>query len=117
LPARVAEVVGEVRRSAGSVSVASRRIATGNTDLSSALAFPAWRDALPKERAAILHRWHALILEHADVLGELISLEQGKPLAEGRARSLMARPTSPSSPMKRRVAMATSSRSSSVASA
>ncbi|CAB3793851.1 NAD-dependent succinate-semialdehyde dehydrogenase [Pararobbsia alpina] len=49
-----------------------------------ARAFPAWRDALPKERAAILHRWHALILEHADVLGELISLEQGKPLAEGR---------------------------------
>jgi methyl-accepting chemotaxis protein len=34
LLARVAEVVGEVRRSAGSVSVASRQIATGNTDLS-----------------------------------------------------------------------------------
>ncbi|MFP3247901.1 MAG: MCP four helix bundle domain-containing protein [Paraburkholderia sp.] len=31
---RVAEVVGEVRRTAGSVSVASRQIATGNTDLS-----------------------------------------------------------------------------------
>jgi methyl-accepting chemotaxis protein len=34
LLARVAEVVGEVRHSAGSVSVASRQIATGNTDLS-----------------------------------------------------------------------------------
>jgi methyl-accepting chemotaxis protein len=34
LLARMAEVVGEVRRSAGSVSVASRQIATGNTDLS-----------------------------------------------------------------------------------
>jgi succinate-semialdehyde dehydrogenase / glutarate-semialdehyde dehydrogenase len=49
-----------------------------------ARAFPAWRDSLPKERAAVLHRWHALILEHADPLGRLISLEQGKPLAEGR---------------------------------
>jgi methyl-accepting chemotaxis protein len=34
LLARVAEVVGEVRRTAGSVSVASKQIATGNTDLS-----------------------------------------------------------------------------------
>ncbi|MEA3131994.1 MAG: hypothetical protein QOF46_3789 [Paraburkholderia sp.] len=35
LLARVAEVVGEVRGSAGSVSVAARQIATGNVDLSS----------------------------------------------------------------------------------
>jgi methyl-accepting chemotaxis protein len=35
LLARVAEVVGEVRGSAGSVSVAARQIATGNIDLSS----------------------------------------------------------------------------------
>ncbi|BBU31865.1 NAD-dependent succinate-semialdehyde dehydrogenase [Burkholderia sp. THE68] len=49
-----------------------------------ARAFPAWRDALPKDRAAVLHRWHALIVENADTLGRLISLEQGKPFAEGR---------------------------------
>ncbi|SPB17203.1 succinate-semialdehyde dehydrogenase [Caballeronia novacaledonica] len=49
-----------------------------------ARAFPAWRDTLPKERAAVLHRWHALIVENADALGRLISLEQGKPFAEGR---------------------------------
>jgi succinate-semialdehyde dehydrogenase / glutarate-semialdehyde dehydrogenase len=47
-------------------------------------AFPAWRDTLPKDRAAVLHRWHALIVENADTLGRLISLEQGKPFAEGR---------------------------------
>ena len=47
-------------------------------------AFPAWRDTLPKDRAAVLHRWHALIVEHADTLGRLISLEQGKPFLEGR---------------------------------
>ncbi|KND55485.1 Succinate-semialdehyde dehydrogenase [NADP+] [Candidatus Paraburkholderia kirkii] len=49
-----------------------------------ARAFPAWRDALPKDRAAVLHCWHALIVENADALGRLISLEQGKPFAEGR---------------------------------
>lgn len=53
-----------------------------------ARAFPAWRDTLAKDRAAVLHRWHALILEHADALGRLISLEQGKPLAEGRGEVL-----------------------------
>jgi succinate-semialdehyde dehydrogenase/glutarate-semialdehyde dehydrogenase len=47
-----------------------------------ARALPEWRARLPKERAAVLHRWHALILEHQDTLGALISLEQGKPFAE-----------------------------------
>ncbi|RKT13653.1 succinate semialdehyde dehydrogenase [Paraburkholderia sp. RAU2J] len=47
-----------------------------------ARALPEWRARLPKERAAVLHRWHALIREHLDALGALISLEQGKPFAE-----------------------------------
>ncbi|OAI75835.1 succinate-semialdehyde dehydrogenase, partial [Ralstonia solanacearum] len=41
-------------------------------------------DTLPAERAAILRRWHAAIVANADALGRLISLEQGKPFAEGR---------------------------------
>jgi len=49
-----------------------------------ARALPAWRELLPKERATILHKWNALILANQDALGALISLEQGKPLAEGR---------------------------------
>ncbi|MGF6574761.1 succinate semialdehyde dehydrogenase [Paraburkholderia fungorum] len=49
-----------------------------------AKALPAWRALLASERAAILHRWHALIIANRDALGALISLEQGKPLAEGR---------------------------------
>ena len=49
-----------------------------------ARALPAWRDLLPKERATILHKWNALIMANQDALGALISLEQGKPLAEGR---------------------------------
>jgi succinate-semialdehyde dehydrogenase/glutarate-semialdehyde dehydrogenase len=49
-----------------------------------ARALPQWRARLPRERAAVLHRWHALILANQDALAALISLEQGKPLAEGR---------------------------------
>ncbi|HEY0955998.1 MAG TPA: NAD-dependent succinate-semialdehyde dehydrogenase [Roseateles sp.] len=45
---------------------------------------PAWRATPAKQRAAVLKRWHALILAHQDDLGRLISREQGKPLAEGR---------------------------------
>ncbi|MGF6696111.1 succinate-semialdehyde dehydrogenase/glutarate-semialdehyde dehydrogenase [Paraburkholderia sp. MM5496-R1] len=50
-----------------------------------AKALPAWRARLASERAAVLHRWHALIVANRDALGALISFEQGKPLAEGRA--------------------------------
>jgi succinate-semialdehyde dehydrogenase/glutarate-semialdehyde dehydrogenase len=53
-------------------------------------AFPAWRATPAKERAALLKRWHALMLEHQDDLGRLISREQGKPLAEGRGEVLYA---------------------------
>ncbi|AMP40468.1 NAD-dependent succinate-semialdehyde dehydrogenase [Ralstonia solanacearum] len=65
-------------------SAADARAATD----AAARAFPAWRDTLPAERAAILRRWHAAIVAHADALGRLISLEQGKPFAEGRGEVL-----------------------------
>ena len=47
-------------------------------------AFPAWRAKTAAERAAILRRLHALILEHQDDLAQLLTLEQGKPLAEAK---------------------------------
>ena len=53
-------------------------------------AFPAWRATPAKQRAQLLKRWHALIVEHQDDLGRLISREQGKPLAEGRGEVLYA---------------------------
>ncbi|OZI66826.1 NAD-dependent succinate-semialdehyde dehydrogenase [Bordetella genomosp. 11] len=49
-----------------------------------AKALPLWRARLPRERAALLRRWHALILEREEDLAALISLEQGKPMAEAR---------------------------------
>ncbi|WP_165855781.1 NAD-dependent succinate-semialdehyde dehydrogenase [Marinobacter sp. JSM 1782161] len=53
-------------------------------------AFVAWRAMPAKSRGQILKRWHALILAHQDDLGTLVSLEQGKPLAEGRGEILYA---------------------------
>ncbi|MFM0009040.1 NAD-dependent succinate-semialdehyde dehydrogenase [Paraburkholderia sediminicola] len=47
-------------------------------------AFPAWRAMTAKERGARVRRWGELMLEHRDALAELLTLEQGKPLAEAR---------------------------------
>ena len=47
-----------------------------------AKAFPAWRDLLPQERTAKLRRWFELMIEHKEDLALLMTLEQGKPLAE-----------------------------------
>ncbi|KAB0585505.1 NAD-dependent succinate-semialdehyde dehydrogenase [Comamonas kerstersii] len=45
---------------------------------------PAWAALPAAERARILRRWHGLMLEHADDLARLMTIEQGKPLAEAR---------------------------------
>jgi aspartate-semialdehyde dehydrogenase len=45
-------------------------------------AFPAWRGLLPRRRADVLMEWRRLILENVEPLAMLISLEQGKPLAD-----------------------------------
>jgi succinate-semialdehyde dehydrogenase/glutarate-semialdehyde dehydrogenase len=47
-------------------------------------AFPGWRSKTADERARVLKKWHALIVQHQEEIGELISREQGKPIAEGR---------------------------------
>ncbi|KVC21432.1 NAD-dependent succinate-semialdehyde dehydrogenase [Burkholderia diffusa] len=47
-------------------------------------AFDTWRWTPQDVRSAALLRWHALILRHLDDLAALLSLEQGKPLAESR---------------------------------
>ena len=70
------ETIVEVANS----SAADARAATD----AAARALPAWRDRLPRERAEILRRWHALIVANTDDLAKLMSTEQGKPLAESR---------------------------------
>jgi len=49
-----------------------------------AKALPAWRSRTAKERAAILLRWHQLLLKHADDLARILTAEQGKPLGEAK---------------------------------
>ncbi|WP_020655294.1 NAD-dependent succinate-semialdehyde dehydrogenase [Massilia niastensis] len=47
-------------------------------------AFGLFRHTVARDRAALLMRWHALVLANAEDLARLMSLEQGKPLAESR---------------------------------
>jgi succinate-semialdehyde dehydrogenase/glutarate-semialdehyde dehydrogenase len=48
-------------------------------------AFPDWSAKTAKERAAILKRWFDLMTAEAETLAQLMTAEQGKPLAEARA--------------------------------
>ncbi len=50
-----------------------------------ARALPAWSAKTAKERAAILKRWFDLITAETESLAQLMTTEQGKPLAEARA--------------------------------
>ncbi|KWR89444.1 NAD-dependent succinate-semialdehyde dehydrogenase [Cupriavidus sp. IDO] len=51
-------------------------------------ALPAWSAMTTHQRAALLRKWHDLVLAHADDLAMLMTLEQGKPLAEARGEVL-----------------------------
>ena len=51
-------------------------------------ALAAWSAMSAHVRAALLRKWHDLMLEHADDLALLMTLEQGKPLAEAKAEIL-----------------------------
>ncbi len=53
-------------------------------------AFQAWRRTTAKERALLLRNWYNLMLEHADDLALLMTMEQGKPLEEARGEVLYA---------------------------
>lgn len=46
--------------------------------------FPAWRELLTTQRAAILKAWASLMLANVEELAILVTSEQGKPLAEAR---------------------------------
>jgi len=49
-----------------------------------ARAFPGWRSRTAKERSTVLRRWFDLMMTHQEDLAHLMTLEQGKPLAESR---------------------------------
>lgn len=47
-------------------------------------AMPAWRKRSAKDRGAILRRWFNLMMESQEDLAQILTAEQGKPLAEAR---------------------------------
>src|SRR5690554_1536077 len=49
---------------------------------SAASALPAWRKKTAQERSKVLRKWFDLIMAHQTPLAEIMTLEQGKPLAE-----------------------------------
>ena len=61
----------------------------GSTEAEAAItaaeaALPAWRAKTAKERSTILRRWFDLIVANSDDLARILTLEQGKPLAEAK---------------------------------
>ena len=52
-------------------------------------AFQLWKNTTAKERSIILKKWSDLIIENADDLAKIMTIEQGKPLAEAKGEILM----------------------------
>jgi len=50
-----------------------------------ARAQPAWAKTTAKHRSEIVRRWYELMVKHKEDLARLITLEEGKPLAEARS--------------------------------
>ena len=44
----------------------------------------AWRNKSAKERASLLHQWFVLMMANQEDLAQILTAEQGKPLAEAR---------------------------------
>ncbi len=47
-----------------------------------------WAKRTGKERAAVLRKWHDLMVENADDLGRILTAEMGKPFAEAKGEIL-----------------------------
>ena len=75
------EIIGEVPKC--STSETQKAIQEAQT------AFPSWRDKTAKERSIILQKWARLIEANADDLAKIMTIEQGKPLAEAKGEILM----------------------------
>ena len=52
-------------------------------------AFHSWKNTTAKERSIILKKWSDLIIENVDDLAKIMTIEQGKPLAEAKGEILM----------------------------
>jgi succinate-semialdehyde dehydrogenase/glutarate-semialdehyde dehydrogenase len=70
------EIIGRIPKLGGAET--RRAIEAANRE------FPAWSKKTAKERAAVLRRWFDLMMANQEDLARLMTLEQGKPLAESR---------------------------------
>ena len=52
-------------------------------------AFHSWKNTTAKERSIILKKWSDLIIDNVDDLAKIMTIEQGKPLAEAKGEILM----------------------------
>src|SRR5690554_4544358 len=77
-----AELLGSVPKMGAAES--ARAIAAAQA------ALPEWREKTAAQRGQILRRWFELMLENQDDLALLMTLEQGKPLAEARGEIVYA---------------------------
>src|SRR5579864_6571485 len=76
------EIIGKVPKLSGAET--RRAIEAANA------AFPSWSKKTAKERAAVLRRWFDLMMANQEDLARLMTLEQGKPLAESRGEVVYA---------------------------
>ena len=52
-------------------------------------AFQTWKNTTAKERSVILKKWGDLIVENVEDLAKIMTIEQGKPIAEAKGEILM----------------------------
>jgi len=57
---------------------------TNRAVAAASVALKKWKRQTAAERSEILYRWHHLMLEHLEDLALIMTIEQGKPLAEAR---------------------------------
>ncbi len=75
------EIIGNVPKCTGSET--KKAIDDANN------AFQTWKETTAKERSVILKKWGELITENVDDLAKIMTIEQGKPLAEAKGEILM----------------------------
>ena len=75
------EIIGNVPKC--SISETKKAIDDANN------AFQTWKETTAKERSVILKKWGELITENVDDLAKIMTIEQGKPLAEAKGEILM----------------------------
>lgn len=53
-------------------------------------AFQSWRAISPKQRGNVIRKWANLMLENADDIGTLMTMENGKPFPEAKGETIFA---------------------------